>query len=128
MEETRYLARCQAFFVSQWNGIKHWLEQHFPETYAHLPDYWQLTRMDRPVGIFLLLWPTLWCLWIAADGIPDAGLLFIFITGTVLMRAAGCCINDFADREFDSHVERTRDRPLASGRITSKEKYNAQVQ
>ena len=78
-------------------------------------------RMDRPVGIFLLMWPTLWCLWIAAGGIPDLDLLMIFILGTVLMRAAGCCVNDFADRDFDGHVERTKERPLAKKMVSSRE-------
>lgn len=85
------------------------------------PDFWQLTRMHRPIGIYLLLWPTLWCLWMAAQGLPDLKLLLIFVLGTVLMRAAGCCINDYADRNFDGHVKRTRERPLASGRITPRE-------
>src|SRR5690606_25463822 len=78
---------------------------------TRLQEYWRLTRMDRPIGIFLLLWPTLWCLWIAAEGWPDAKLLVIFVLGTVLMRAAGCCVNDYADRDFDPHVSRTRQRP-----------------
>ncbi|HEU0195719.1 MAG TPA: 4-hydroxybenzoate octaprenyltransferase [Nevskiaceae bacterium] len=84
---------------------------------ARLGDYWRLTRMHRPIGILLLLWPTLWALWIAAGGIPPLWILAIFVAGTVLMRAAGCAINDYADRDFDAHVERTRDRPLAAGRI-----------
>lgn len=121
MEETHYLARSRTFLVGLWEAVRQGFARHFPETYAHLPDYWRLTRMDRPIGIFLLLWPTLWCLWIAADGIPDFKLLFIFVLGTILMRAAGCCINDFADRDFDGRVERTRDRPLATGRISGKE-------
>ncbi|TXI06612.1 MAG: 4-hydroxybenzoate octaprenyltransferase [Rhizobium sp.] len=82
-----------------------------------LKDYWQLTRMHRPIGIYLLLWPTLWALWMAAGGVPPPHVLMVFIIGTVLMRAAGCAINDFADRDFDPHVERTRDRPVASGRV-----------
>lgn len=85
------------------------------------PDFWRLARMDRPIGIFLLLWPTLWCLWIAADGVPETRLLVIFILGTVLMRAAGCCVNDFADRDFDPHVARTRERPLPTGRVRPRE-------
>ncbi|HEX7381121.1 MAG TPA: 4-hydroxybenzoate octaprenyltransferase [Nevskiaceae bacterium] len=80
-------------------------------------DYWRLTRMHRPIGILLLLWPTLWALWIAARGVPPLKILAIFVVGTVLMRGAGCAINDFADRRFDAHVQRTRGRPLAAGRI-----------
>lgn len=79
--------------------------------------YVQLVRLDRPIGIWLLLWPTLWALWIAAEGVPPALVLVVFVLGTVLMRSAGCAINDFADRHFDGHVERTRQRPLATGRI-----------
>lgn len=75
-------------------------------------------RFDRPIGILLLLWPTLWALWIAGDGSPSTKNLLIFCTGVVLMRAAGCIMNDVADRNFDPHVERTRCRPLASGELT----------
>ena len=95
----------------------HPVRQHFPVFYRRFPDFWRLMRMHRPIGVFLLLWPTLWCLWIAARGLPDLHLLVIFVLGTVLMRAAGCCINDYADRDFDPHVLRTRDRPLATGRV-----------
>ena len=79
--------------------------------------YEKLIRLDKPIGILLLLWPTLWALWIAAKGMPNWVMLWIFILGTVLMRSAGCAVNDFADRNFDPHVERTRERPLAAGRI-----------
>ena len=82
-----------------------------------LSEYARLIRLDRPVGIYLLLWPTLWALWIAADGLPPVHILFIFAAGVVLMRSAGCAINDFADRHIDPHVERTRSRPLARGSI-----------
>lgn len=78
-------------------------------------------RLDRPIGIYLLLWPTLWSVWIASDGLPSLKIIFIFITGVVLMRSGGCVINDFADRNFDGHVSRTANRPLATGRISSKE-------
>lgn len=83
--------------------------------------YWQLMRMDKPIGTLLLLWPTLWALIIAAQGVPDPKVLVVFILGVVFMRAAGCVINDFADRKVDGHVKRTSQRPLPSGRITSKE-------
>ena len=79
---------------------------------------WRLMRFDRPIGILLLLWPTLWALWIAGEGSPSAKNILIFCTGVVLMRAAGCIMNDVADRNFDPHVERTRSRPLASGELT----------
>jgi 4-hydroxybenzoate polyprenyltransferase len=78
-------------------------------------------RLDRPIGIYLLLWPTLWALWIAAEGVPNFTVLFVFIACVVLMRSAGCAINDYADREVDPHVQRTKTRPLATGQITSKE-------
>ncbi|MFV3414717.1 4-hydroxybenzoate octaprenyltransferase [Pseudomonas nitroreducens] len=88
-------------------------------------DFIQLTRMDKPIGIYLLLWPTLWALWMASGGVPSAKNLVIFVLGTVLMRAAGCVINDFADRKLDGHVERTKARPLATGRITVREAWIA---
>jgi len=86
-----------------------------------LPHIISLTRLDRPIGIYLLLWPTLWALWFAAGGVPDLDILFIFILGTVLTRSAGCAINDYADRNLDAHVERTNTRPLATGALTSTE-------
>ncbi len=79
---------------------------------------WRLMRFDRPIGILLLLWPTLWALWIAGDGSPSVKNVLIFCTGVVLMRAAGCIMNDIADRDFDPHVDRTRCRPLAAGELT----------
>lgn len=93
----------------------------YPEFYRRFPDFWELARMNRPIGIYLLLWPTLWCLWMAAQGLPHIGLLLIFILGTTCMRAAGCCINDYADRNFDGHVKRTTERPIPSGRVSPKE-------
>lgn len=86
-----------------------------------LKIYAQLMRLDKPIGILLLLWPMLWGLWFAAKGMPDAHVLVIFVLGTVLMRSAGCVINDFADRKIDPHVERTKNRPMAAGKIGSKE-------
>ncbi|MCG9584746.1 4-hydroxybenzoate octaprenyltransferase [Vibrio tubiashii] len=83
--------------------------------------YWQLMRMDKPIGTLLLLWPTLWALIIAAEGVPSLKVLFVFVLGVIFMRAAGCVINDFADRKVDGHVKRTKQRPLPSGRVTSKE-------
>lgn len=83
--------------------------------------YAQLMRIDKPIGTLLLLWPTLWALWIAAQGFPDLSVLIVFSAGVFLMRAAGCVINDFADRNIDGFVERTKNRPLPSGRATSTE-------
>ncbi|MBD9501922.1 4-hydroxybenzoate octaprenyltransferase [Pseudomonas sp. BGr12] len=88
-------------------------------------DFIQLTRMDKPIGIYLLLWPTLWALWMASGGVPSLKNLVIFVLGTVLMRMAGCVINDFADRKLDGHVERTKARPLATGKITVREAWIA---
>lgn len=79
--------------------------------------YLRLVRLDKPIGSLLLLWPTLCALWIASDGKPDWYLVLVFVLGTVLMRSAGCAINDFADRDFDRHVKRTADRPLTSGKL-----------
>lgn len=81
----------------------------------------RLMRLDKPVGILLLLWPTLWTLLIASRGYPNWLILLIFVTGTVLMRSAGCVLNDIADRDFDGHVERTKNRPLATGEVSVKE-------
>lgn len=89
--------------------------------FARLSLYIQLVRLDRPIGILLLLWPTLWALWIAGEGRPDAVIVMIFIIGTALMRSAGCAINDYADRDFDAHVKRTAQRPLAAGKISTRE-------
>jgi len=84
-------------------------------------QYYLLTRLDRPIGIYLLLWPTLSALWIAAKGLPHWGVLLVFSIGVVLMRSAGCVINDLADRNIDHQVERTQDRPITAGRVSSRE-------
>ncbi len=90
-----------------------------------LPPKWliwvRLMRLDKPIGILLLLWPTLWALWIAAEGVPRPWLLLVFISGVVLMRSAGCIINDYADIDIDRHVKRTAQRPLTSGQISRRE-------
>jgi len=86
-----------------------------------LKQYWLLARFDKPIGIFILLWPALWALWVASEGQPDRLVLLIICSGVVLMRAAGCVINDYADRHIDTHVERTRLRPLAAKKVTEKE-------
>jgi 4-hydroxybenzoate polyprenyltransferase len=84
---------------------------------GQLREYALLMRLDRPIGIWLLLWPTLWALWIAGEGRPDPQVFLVFVAGVVLMRSAGCVMNDFADRHIDPHVERTRNRPLARGAV-----------
>lgn len=88
---------------------------------SQLTQYALLVRLNRPIGVYLLLWPTLWALWIAGEGNPDPWILFVFVTGVILMRSAGCAINDFADRNIDTMVERTRYRPLACGKVSSGE-------
>jgi 4-hydroxybenzoate polyprenyltransferase len=89
--------------------------------------YWRLMRFDKPIGILLLLWPTLWALWIAGRGHPSSLNILVFVAGVVLMRAAGCVMNDIADRDFDPHVERTRRRPLASGELSVRQALGAFV-
>jgi len=93
--------------------MKSWIER--------LNAYEKLMRLDKPIGILLLLWPTLWALWISGNGHPNWLLVWIFLLGTVLMRSAGCVMNDYADRHFDPHVERTRNRPLAAGQVSGGE-------
>lgn len=93
--------------------MKRWMER--------LDAYERLMRLDKPIGILLLLWPTLWALWISSNGHPNWVIVWIFVLGTVLMRSAGCVMNDYADRKFDQHVERTRMRPLATGEVSGKE-------
>lgn len=97
--------------------LRQQLDQHLPRWF----DWVQLTRIDKPVGSYLLLWPTLWALWVAGEGQPDPANIFIFVAGVFLMRSAGCVINDFADRKIDGHVKRTTERPLATGKISAKE-------
>jgi 4-hydroxybenzoate polyprenyltransferase len=86
-----------------------------------LAQYALLARLNRPIGNFLLLWPTLWALWIAAEGMPDPLVLTVFVLGVLVMRAAGCVINDYADRNVDGHVKRTRARPMATGKVSERE-------
>lgn len=88
---------------------------------GRLSAYLRLTRLNRPIGSFLLLWPTLWALWLAAGGVPDWDLLVIFVLGVFVMRSAGCVINDYADRHFDGHVKRTKARPMATGEVSERE-------
>jgi len=92
-----------------------------PAFRERLHHYWKLVRGDRPIGVLLLLWPTWWALWLAAEGTPPLGLLFVFTAGVWLTRAGGCVINDYADRWLDPQVERTRGRPLATGAVSGRE-------
>lgn len=92
-----------------------------PAFISQLKNYVRLMRLDKPIGIWLLLWPTLWALWLAGEGHPDSGLFIVFVLGVVIMRSAGCVLNDFADRNIDPYVERTRTRPIASGAVAPME-------
>lgn len=98
-----------------------WPARWPPRLHDRARAYALLTRQDRPIGWLLLLWPTLWGLWLAAEGVPPLGVLVIFVLGVIVMRSAGCVANDWADRWLDPHVERTRERPLASGRVAPRE-------
>lgn len=102
-------------------GPPAWLGFISPPVWDRLREYALLTRQDRPVGWLLLLWPTWWGLWLAAQGTPPLGVLLIFSLGVIVMRSAGCAINDFADRWLDQQVQRTRERPLAAGRVSPRE-------
>jgi 4-hydroxybenzoate polyprenyltransferase len=106
-----------------WSGLVARLQARFPELHAKFPALIELSRINKPIGILLLLWPTIIALWVAAEGVPDYSLLLIFILGTVVMRSAGCCVNDFADYNIDGGVIRTRDRPLARGVLTRKDAF-----
>ena len=94
---------------------------YLPQAKITVRDYARLMRIHRPIGTLLLLWPALWGLWIAGNGKPDPQLLIVFVIGVFVMRSAGCVINDYADRKFDAHVARTRDRPLATGAVEPRE-------
>jgi len=94
---------------------------NWPKIKEKLDLYERLMRLDKPIGILLLLWPTLWALWLSSNGRPNWMVLWVFLLGTVLMRSAGCVINDYADRDFDRHVERTKERPLTAGKVSTKE-------
>ena len=97
------------------------ITHHKERIMDRIKQYWLLARFDRPIGILILLWPALWALWVASDGRPELLVLTVICLGVVLMRAAGCVINDYADRDFDPHVERTRQRPIVAGKVTPKE-------
>ena len=88
-----------------------------PEVVSQVRNYGKLMRVDKPIGTWLLMWPTLWALWLAGEGTPDQGLFLVFMAGVFVMRSAGCVLNDLADRKIDPYVERTRTRPIASGAV-----------
>ena len=102
---------------------REWINAHGPGIRERAGQYSLLMRMDKPIGTLLLLWPTLWGLFIAADGFPSIHLLLVFIIGVFLTRSAGCVMNDYADRNFDRYVDRTRERPLTTGRVSTREAF-----
>jgi len=106
-----------------WSVVVRRFRAQFPEFHEKLPALVELTRLNRPIGVYLLLWPTIGGLWIAAGGLPDIKLLFIFLLGTVVMRSAGCCVNDFADYRIDGKVGRTERRPLATGALRRQDAF-----
>ena len=108
-------------FISRLSQRGRWFGKHLGIVLQHYMAYVRLVRLHQPVGIWLLLWPTLWALWIAGEGRPDQRVFIVFVFGTVVLRAAGCIINDYADRKIDLHIRRTRDRPLATGEVTISE-------
>lgn len=103
--------------------LESWYRNNEPFLRERWQQYALLMRLDKPIGTFLLLWPTLWALWIASEGVPSLHLLFVFVAGVFLTRSAGCVMNDYADRNFDRHVARTRERPLTTGRVSIKEAF-----
>ena len=105
---------CLAFLRARAIPLLAYLAYFFKQCGA----YSRFVRLHKPIGIWLLMWPTVWALWIAAEGIPESRMLLVFVTGTIVLRSAGCIINDYADRFIDPHVERTRDRPLATGEVS----------
>jgi len=110
----------RGFVAAQWEracAFTRWLMRQVELVLEQYGKYGRLMRLHRPVGIWLLLWPSLWALWIASDGVPDPKIFTVFVLGTIVMRSAGCIINDFADRNIDPHVRRTADRPLATGEV-----------
>lgn len=119
MEKYWLIIRAQAAILRR--EACEWARHNWPWIRQRLGYYAILIRFDKPIGTLLLLWPTLWALWIAAEGFPSLHLLIVFCLGTFLSRSAGCVLNDFADRDFDPHVERTRERPLARKLISHKE-------
>ncbi len=109
---------CRVIIVQFSHTLLIALKARWPFVRERLQQYALLIRLDRPIGICLLLWPTLWGLWVAAEGFPDTGVLLVFIAGVFLMRSAGCALNDIADKRFDPAVSRTRARPLATGKVS----------
>jgi 4-hydroxybenzoate polyprenyltransferase len=116
-----YANKIRALILTTGNKLLVTCRTYWPTVRERLGQYALLIRLNRPIGIFLLLWPTLWGLWIAAKGFPDPAILIVFVLGVILMRSAGCVLNDIADQRFDPLVTRTQTRPLASGKVSPSE-------
>lgn len=112
---------ARLYTARRWTEAAGWYRANEPGIRDRARQYSLLLRLDKPIGTLLLLWPTLWALWIATAGLPTPHLLFVFIAGVFLTRSAGCVMNDYADRNFDRFVARTRDRPLTAGRVSPRE-------
>lgn len=117
----KYFHICRNYLLVIFHKTVSACKAHWPAIRYRLQQYALLIRLDKPTGIYLLLWPTLWGLWIAAKGLPNIKVLIVFILGVILMRSAGCVLNDIADRRYDPHVTRTKKRPIASGKVTPRE-------
>ncbi len=116
-----FKSRLVSLLLLYKQNVIRWLELNWPVIQARLQLYIKLTRLDKPIGALLLLWPTLWALWLAFEGFPSLHLFLVFTLGVFLTRSAGCIVNDYADKNYDLHVRRTRDRPITSGKISTKE-------
>ena len=114
-------AQMKQRWADIWQRLQAGYHEQRPFVVDRARQYALLIRLDRPIGTLLLGWPALWALWLAAEGLPDLHILLVFLLGIFIMRSAGCVVNDYADREIDPHVERTRDRPLAAGRVSERE-------
>lgn len=123
MFKSTFLETYRAIFIIPWHELGLWFHDNEPFLKDRFQQYCLLMRVNRPIGTLLLLWPTLWALWIAAEGSPSLHLLFVFVMGVFLTRSAGCVVNDYADREYDPYVERTRERPLSTGKVNTKEAF-----
>lgn len=120
-QTTRLWQQTRLFMTKTWRAVYHYCQSNWPGWRSKADCYGRLARLDKPIGILLLLWPTYWGLWLAAEGFPDMHILIVFTLGVILMRSAGCVLNDIADRNFDKQVKRTHSRPIATGEVSPKE-------
>ena len=120
---SRWVKTLFTCVLTGYQALLEYIKNKQPAIRQKLTHYAVLCRIDKPIGILLLLWPTLWALWLAAEGLPKLHVLFIFVTGVVLTRSAGCVMNDIADRKVDGHVARTQNRPLVTGLVSVREAF-----